>query len=750
MRNKPLLHSVSFALFISIIGFGIMNLLWIIDGGHSGLPGLYDYRAATIGDGICLPILVFAMTYFCKTHNTYNEKRNKYIHKRSLLIGLISGFIGLSIQISWLFNPDIGLNWTIPKVHYFNFAGWYHCFYFSMMFGLIAYFLSKVFLLRKSETLKNTISETIQTFLLAFGGSFYLMLQRLDDYGNQYSYDFIFTSVAILLIIILFVYYRCSSKKTYLKDIVVSLSGIACAYGIAVIVTNFNANYLVYAIIMFLMSFSYIFEVLNDPKRYYMGILLISMPILLMNIAIFTETLSLDSLFLVIMLFVIPIGNVYIQITSDERPDDWNKVFLHCKFGVVYQLVMIASVILINIIPTVDDKSAIIDFLFNTLLITLVHYNIVAIFDELIVIEDNRLKTDDGYRKMTKTRSLSYLQITTIVAGAAIYLFLTYIGFIEFQAMEMGIDLSIRNLTLIIICILLFMIMLFIMIVFKKSEKKILMSLFLLASYVFIDLGMYFLKTPILISLNPLYCCAIFQAIGSSLLVAESFYSNIYRIRGIPKKTEYFVNSFVVFIGSFVMLIFTLLPAMGEEAQPSKSLLYILFGILGDVIVLVGLPCLCFILTKPNYYEQEVAPEGVLGEIAKNGFLGVLIAVLAGAVPIYIYIVNSSWIKIVLAIITLIGGVYWAVTYCLENNVRHLAKRELEVKSQGTNANAELQLAGLEKHLQSQNVCALISLLLYCMIPLGVEFFLNIGKGKEKLLNKYIPQLEYHKQHKEG
>jgi len=167
------------------------------------------------------------------------------------------------------------------------------------------------------------------------------------------------------------------------------------------------------------------------------------------------------------------------------------------------------------------------------------------------------------------------------------------------------------------------------------------------------------------------------------------------------------------------------------------------------VIVLVGLPCLCFILTKPNYQEQEVAPEGVLGEIAKNGFLGVLIAVLAGAAPIYIYIVNSSWIKIALAIITLIGGVYWAVTYCLENNVRHLAKRELEVKSQETNANVELQLVGLEKHLQYQNVCALIALLLYCMIPLGVEFFLNIGKGKENVLNKYIPQLEYHKQNKE-
>ena len=740
--KKKFLNSFFLAIFVSFIGFGVMNILFYLwnvnDGYNSALPGLYAYNAATIGDGVCLPVLIFAMSYFCSLHKSENSSLQMQIHKKSVVTGCIFWVIGLLIQISWLLDADIKTNWTIPQKHHFNYAGWYHCVYFSMMFGLISYFMCKMYLLRRI-TIRNYFSDILNLYLFSFSGAFYLMLQRTDDLKDRYSYYLILSVISILLFLFLSIYLFSSNKEKVKYELVVCLSGISTAYGLTLVVFNLEKYYFIYALIMFLMSFSFIFEVENRFENYILKILLISIPVFLLNVALFSMPFAKGSIILLILLLIVPILNVYFSATTNKLYDNKNKFLMFCKYGIAYQLLILVSVYVPKMLDEKNEIRTLLGVVFEFGIIYLLNENIKDIFKQVISAENNR--EADGNEPMSRIRNLAYFQIVAIVAGATIYLLLTYTGFIEIQSIETWLELNNINFYGIIIALLLFCFSILMMYIVSKKNKK-LVSIFLVFAYFFVDISIYLLKTPFSLDIKPIYFCVFFQVVGCSMLVAESFYSNIYRIRAIPFRPDFIINSIIILIGSCIMLLFTLLPSVDISGFPSRSLAYIFIGLIGNIIVLILLPCFCFAFTKPNYNSQELAPEDALGEIAKNGFLGVMIVVLAGAVPIYICLINSSKIETFSAIGSLLVGVYWAITYCLENNVKHLATREEEYEKQTNNSYLKIQLIGLEKHLRAQNICALIALLLYCLLPLFGEIILNIGKPHKSIRKKYIPKLK--------
>ena len=56
-----------------------------------------------------------------------------------------------------------------------------------------------------------------------------------------------------------------------------------------------------------------------------------------------------------------------------------------------------------------------------------------------------------------------------------------------------------------------------------------------------------------------------------------------------------------------------------------------------------------------------------------------------------------------------------------------------------------MELKGLEKHLQFQNICAFSALLLYSLIPLLITIcgtVIKEDKTWKELKEKYLPQLE--------
>ena len=65
------------ALLVFLLGFGMMFLLWKVIGNPNDLPGLFYYRAATFGDGICLPILVGSGIVFLQINKQSIGSRKK-------------------------------------------------------------------------------------------------------------------------------------------------------------------------------------------------------------------------------------------------------------------------------------------------------------------------------------------------------------------------------------------------------------------------------------------------------------------------------------------------------------------------------------------------------------------------------------------------------------------------------------------------------------------------------------------------
>ena len=97
-------------LIVFFSGFAVMYLLWIRIGNPLNLPGFFSYKAATIGDGICLPIMIGSMVAF----NHRNKTNGVLGRKVSLVLMLFASLVAVGMQASWLLRDDTVLNWSIP------------------------------------------------------------------------------------------------------------------------------------------------------------------------------------------------------------------------------------------------------------------------------------------------------------------------------------------------------------------------------------------------------------------------------------------------------------------------------------------------------------------------------------------------------------------------------------------------------------------------------------------------------------
>lgn len=197
-------------------GFGMMLLLWwnyrirVIN--TLELPGLFDFRAATLGDAICLPLMVSSALMLLGGQKLTDKQT-----KNCLILSGVAILIGIFVQASWLLDPNINPNWTIPKAHYFNFAGWYHACFFVVMFGISALLAASVFSLLTELPLHN---KTVRlNFHLYFNAiTLFLSLDFLDDYIAKSKDYWLIVIFFLFSLITQFVLLRfVNTKKTTTK-----------------------------------------------------------------------------------------------------------------------------------------------------------------------------------------------------------------------------------------------------------------------------------------------------------------------------------------------------------------------------------------------------------------------------------------------------------------------------------------------------------------------------------------------------
>lgn len=131
----PARAAIGWAAGVLLAGFGALNVLYLahLAAGdrRDGLPGLYDYAAATWGDGLLLPVMVGCLVYAAKSLPPRPHERVV-----TAVAAACGAIIGAWTQVDWLRDDTPELNWTLPEPHRFNAAGWYHAAFLIAMCAL--------------------------------------------------------------------------------------------------------------------------------------------------------------------------------------------------------------------------------------------------------------------------------------------------------------------------------------------------------------------------------------------------------------------------------------------------------------------------------------------------------------------------------------------------------------------------------------------------------------------------------------
>ncbi len=132
MRSPRALLPLAGAAALLLGGYVPLLLLWGYGSHPAGLPGLFDYRSATWGDGLLLPLLALCLGRLMVDLPKVSTRWPTII---AVIMGAGAG--GLVI-VTWLTDPAPSVNWTMPRPHRLNLPGVWHAIFLVMAAALFA------------------------------------------------------------------------------------------------------------------------------------------------------------------------------------------------------------------------------------------------------------------------------------------------------------------------------------------------------------------------------------------------------------------------------------------------------------------------------------------------------------------------------------------------------------------------------------------------------------------------------------
>ena len=714
------------ALLTLISGFTVMYLFWINDVQNPNLRGFFSYKAATFGDGICLPFLV-GCSLVCIL---YGQREKFRFCRPCIFIGLIGAIVGAIVQASWIISDKTLLNWTIPKLHYFTAAGYYHGVFFVLMFGYIGFALSSIWSLRRKNTF--TFKQEICFWGIISSGSGFLYCLALDDWT---VHDTAFRALlkAFLLVFLGMMLYSCSSSfKRIKRDFGIIVSAECFSLGIVITALNHGTNiyFIFFGAAEALFSIILIKPQLKLFTKQLFFFLMVGCPLFSLNVALYSSY-QIDNLLFYILFIVLIVMDILIANclrTYDNLPKECIPLLALIP---IYLFIIVAfEKVDDNALETlreIADGVAALGIYF--ILKFYIQKNLFCIIQ----------KTDENMtlsKSQDKKIKLSvYFNIMIVLIGAILFFYNVMI--ISFDDIHNSALLDNYIIECMINCILILLCSIICTMILRKIPYPQLQKILSL-----LGMGTYYS----LLVWNTFRLCdsfhfkwgillIFFPTIGASWMAAKGYYNNLLGLRGIENRKIDRISQGIIFIGNTICSLALANIIFSTSSNIDASLLFLI----SIVVLLMGFvigPTISGTINKYPYIDTGfIRAEPYVG-IAQDGFTSLLIIMLAGMIPMHYYrqLLSQGVITQIIGfsggIVAIIVVIYWPYRYCLENNIKHYKVKckeyeHLILQHPDYKKLLDYQKQVLKEHLMFQNKFSYIAVLPYLLIWDCLRIILN-------------------------
>ena len=721
------------ALLTLLIGFTSMYIFWINDIQNPNIRGFFSYKAATYGDGICLPFLV-GFSIVCLL---YGGKEKFEFFRPCILVGVVGAVIGIIVQGSWLISDKTLPNWTIPEVHHFTAAGYYHAFFFVLMFGYIGFAFSAIWKLRRKKIF--SYKQEFCFWGMISAGSGFLYCLALDDWTvNNTVYNALFKAfLVVFLSMVLFS--SSSSLKRFRRDfgLIISAEGFSLAIVIAALNHGTNLYFCFFAIAEAMFTIILIKPDLYRLSRQILSFLIVACPLFTANMALYSVYQINDSR---MYLFFIVIISVDILIATCLTTYD--KLFKECLplFFLIPLYLLISTLLKNNDDNALENIRQIADGLASLGIYFILRFYIKKKLFCIIQRNDEDMTLSQKHDEEIKLSI--YFNIMIALMGAVLLFY--NIMILSFDDLNNSDILNISILKCIIKCALLLVCSLICTVLLQKmlfqKVRKILSIIGLGGYYIFLDSTVLSLSENLQFDLGILL--SVFPTLGASWMAAKGYYNNLLNLKGVENKKIDRITQGIIFLGNTVCAFSVSNIIFSTKSTVNASLLF-----LANIIILfygfvIG-PTISGIVNEYSYVDTKFIREKSYIGIAQDGFLSLLIIMLAGMIPMYYYRQLSSQdvitqiVGFIVGIAAIIAVIYWPYRYCLENNISHYKIKckeynQLILQQPENEKVLAYQKQSLKRHLSFQNRFSYIAVFPY----------LFMWDGVQKIINKYTEKKE--------
>lgn len=702
---------------VFLFGFTIMFVLWKMLGTRSGLPGLFDYKAASIGDSICLPILTGSLVMFLRA-NSNLDKTQKVIVQIAVILALLAG---ICIQMKWLLDDDTKLNWSIPITHYFNAAGWYHSLFFIGMFGAAAGLLFAAYFTFKNKAGNIRLCDCISVGTAMGAGNLFLLLHIADDY-TEADNRYLFAAVTVITMAVVVLLTRKAARNNAKKFYGYLAGALGVSYFAALFICeNIGTESWLAGIAVAAAAC-----ILWQPEKQNMKELVIKdVMTALVTYGAFTMALMSESRWIVLTAgFAMIITSIIVEKIANGE----------VRFHFVPMAVIIIYTCSNLFLADVKGGSEVAFLVFSSALTAIMKMKIGHSFEYVIQTEENINR--GGRDNLAGVKAKEYLQLgicavslVSIVIYWAQYIVTSYSVTVEKGSM-------ISNFYLCGGVVMCFIALYALGCTCLKGRKA---SIVLAAILLFCIHGgilvNYWMNIQSISSIRAdistiiVLVFGFFTAIGSPLMLADGFYRNLAGLYYAEKKPVVMIfavlNGILCLIHNFVMI-------FGQLVFASWGT--ILLTVCNTIIIYLLLPVLCARVIKEKSPEQHVITASSLGGIRQDGFLIALIVIAVVCIPSsFVSLIYFDNIIQFCGVVSALTPVFIPLVICLENNVGNIRRQKEVLKKY---PEEEVVWIRLKKSLRRQNILTMFTLIPYIFVCMLIEC------SQEMIANRSVKELK--------